>query len=261
MEAYETLIVDRRGKIVTITLNRPDDANGLNMQMAAELASVAARCDTDSSVRAVVLTASGRFFCAGGDVKAMAGFGGDVAANMKRLADEVHKAISTLSRMRAPLIVAVNGVAAGGGFSLAVIGDIVIAGETAAFTMAYTAIGLSPDGGSSYFLPRLIGLRRTQELMLTNRKLSAAEALDWGVVTSVAPPDNLMEMALKVAEYCAAGPADSNAIVKQLLLDTFSNGLETQLEIEGRHIARCGATIDGQEGIRAFVDKRRPHFQ
>lgn len=169
MGAYGTLIVDRRDKIVTIALNRPEDAHCLNGQMATELASVAAQCDTDSSVRAVVLTSSGRFFCAGGDVKAMAGLGKDTANAMKRMADELHRAISAFSRMRAPLIVAVNGVAAGAGFSLAVTGDIVIASESASFIMAYTAVGLSPDGSSSYFLPRLIGLRRTQELMLTNR--------------------------------------------------------------------------------------------
>jgi 2-(1,2-epoxy-1,2-dihydrophenyl)acetyl-CoA isomerase len=261
METYETLLVDRRGKIVIITLHRPGDANCLNGQMAAELASAAAHCDTDSSVRAVVLTASGRFFCAGGDVKAMAGFGGDTATNMKRLADDLHRAISAFSRMRAPLIVAVNGTAAGAGFSLAVTGDIVIASETSTFTMAYTAVGLSPDGSSSYFLPKLIGLRRTQELMFTNRKLSASEALDWGVATSVAPPDKLMEAALQAADYCAAGSADSHSIVKKLLLDTFGNSLETQMEIEGRHIARCAATVNGQEGIRAFAEKRPPRFQ
>lgn len=261
MEAYETLVVDRREKIAIIKLNRPEDANCLNWKMATELASVAAHCDTDPLVRAVVLTSSGRFFCAGGDVKAMAGFDGDTVANVKRLADELHRAISAFSRMKAPLIVAVNGTAAGAGFSLAATGDIVIASETSSFTMAYTSVGLSPDGSSSYFLPRLIGLRRTQELMFTNRKLSAAEALDWGVVTSVSPSDKLMESALEVAEYLSSGSAASNSVVKKLLLDTFGNSLETQMEIEGRHIARCASSVDGQEGIRGFVEKRPPRFQ
>lgn len=261
METYETLLAERRGKIAVITLHRPDDANCLNWQMATELASAAARCDADNSVRAVVLTASGRFFCAGGDVKGMAGFGDDTPTTMKRMADELHRAISTFSRMKAPLIVAVNGAAAGAGFSLAVTGDIVIASEPSTFAMAYTAVGLSPDGSSSYFLPRLIGLRRTQELMLTNRKLSASEALDWGVVTSVVPADKLKETALQVAERCASGSVESNSVVKKLLLDTFGNSLETQMEIEGRHIAHCASGVDGQEGIRAFVEKRPPRFQ
>lgn len=261
MEKYETLLVDRHEKIVVITLHRPQDANCLNWQMATELAAVAADCDADGSARAVVLTGSGRFFCSGGDVKAMAAFDGDAARNIKRLADELHRAISAFSRMRAPLIVAVNGTAAGAGFSLAVAGDIVVASEASTFTMAYTAVGLSPDGSSSYFLPRLIGLRRTQELMLTNRKLSAREALDWGVVTTLAPADKLMEVALQVARRCASGSVESNAVVKKLLLDTFGNSLETQMEIEGRHIARCAAGVDGQEGIRAFVEKRPPRFQ
>lgn len=261
METYETLLVDWRDKVVVITLHRPENANCLNGRMATELASVAAHCDIERSVKAVILTGAGRFFCAGGDVKAMAGLGRDTATNMKRMADELHRAISAFSRMRAPLVVAVNGVAAGAGFSLAVTGDIVIASEASTFTMAYKAVGLSPDGSSSYFLPRLIGLRRTQELMFTNRKLSAAEALDWGVVTSVVAPDKLTEAALQVAECCAAGSADSNSVVKRLLLDTFGNGLETQMEIEGRHIAHCAASDNGREGIRAFVEKRPPRFQ
>lgn len=261
METYGTLSVDRRGKIVVITLNRPEDANCVNLQMATELASAASHCDTDSSVRAVILTSSGRFFCGGGDVKAMAASDGEGASTIKRMADELHRAISTFARMSAPLIVAVNGTAAGAGFSLAATGDLVIASESATFVMAYTGVGLSPDGSSSYFLPRLIGLRRTQELMFTNRKLSASEALDWGVVTSIAQPEKLMETAFKVAEYCVAGSAESNSVVKKLLLETFGNSLETQMEIEGRHIARCAATVNGQEGIRAFAEKRLPRFK
>lgn len=260
MSVPRTLRIERQGGVVIITLNRPDEANSLDATMAAELAAAAAHCDGDPEVRAVLLTGSGRFFCAGGDVKAMAGLGAHTAAALKRLADDLHRAIATFQRMRAPLVVAVNGPAAGAGFSLAVTGDIVLASEAASFTMAYTAIGLSPDGSSSWFLPRLIGLRRTQALMLTNRKLDAAQALDWGLVTEVVAADALADTALRQAQALAAGAAESQAVVKRLLLDSFANGLETQMEIEGRHIAHCAATADGQEGIRAFCERRRPRF-
>lgn len=259
--SYETLTIERHdGSVEVITLNRPDAANGLNPLMARELADAAARCDHDPSVKAVVLTATGRFFSAGGDVKAIAGFGDEKAAGIKSLADDLHRAVSTFARMPAPLVVAVNGVAAGAGFSLALLGDLVVASDAAVFTMAYTSIGLSPDGSSSYFLPRLVGLRRAQELMLTNRKLTAAEALDWGLVTRVVPDATLRDEALALATSIAHGSSDSNAAVKRLLLETFTNPLETQMELESRTIAGCAASPNGREGITAFVEKRRPNY-
>lgn len=261
MATYQTLTMDRRERTVVITLNRPDEANGINSLMAKELALAAQTCDEDPSIRVVVLTATGRFFCAGGDVKAMAAFGEHGALEIKRLADDVHRAISTFSRMRAPLIVAVNGIAAGAGFSLAMSGDLVIASESASFTMAYSTVGLSPDGSSSYFLPRLIGLRKTQELMLTNRKLGAQEALEWGLINKISPPPSLLDEAMRLADIVVRGSPDSNAIVKKLLLATFGNGLETQMEIEGRYIAECASSINGREGILAFTQKRPPQFE
>jgi len=261
MATYETLTLDRSATTAVVTLNRPDEANGINGLMARELAIAAQTCDDDRSVKVVVLTATGRFFCAGGDVKEMAKFGDHTGLEIKRLADDVHRAISTFSRMRAPLIVAVNGVAAGGGFSLAMSGDLVIASESANFTMSYSSIGLSPDGSSSYFLPRLIGLRKTQELMFTNRKLSAQEAFDWGLINKVSPSSSLMDEAMQLADIVARGAPDSNAIVKKLLLSTFSNGLETQMEIEGRHISECATSSNGREGVLAFTQKRSPQFE
>lgn len=171
------------------------------------------------------------------------------------------RAISTFSRMRAPLIVAVNGIAAGAGFSLAMSGDLVIASESASFTMSYTGVGLSPDGSSSDFLPRLIGLRKTQELMFTNRKLGAQEALDWGLINRIAPQPVLLEEAMQLADIFVRGASDSNAFVKELLLATFGNGLETQMEIEGRYIAQCAGSRNGRDGIQAFTQKHPPRFE
>lgn len=260
MTSFETLQLERLGRVVRIRLNRPSQANGLNDVMARELAEAAASCDGDSGVKAVVLCGSGRFFSAGGDLKAMASRVSGQGQFVKSIADQVHRAISTFARMDAPLIVAVNGAAAGGGFSLAITGDLVLACESATFTMAYTKAGLSPDGSSSYYLPRLIGLRRSQELMLTNRTLTSREALEWGLVNYVVPDKELDDRAIELAAQFSLGARKSNAIVKKLLLATFSNGLEAQMEIEGRGIAECIESNDGQEGLKAFLQKRPPVF-
>ena len=162
--------------------------------------------------------------------------------------------------MDAPVIIAVNGMAAGAGFSIACTGDIVYAAESAKFTMAYTAAGLSPDGSASYYLPRLVGLRRTQELMLNNRRLSAQEALDWGILTNVFADDDLYDEALKTATQLAQGPTKAYGTVKKLLLSSYQESLETQMELEAQGMGAMSSSLDGTEGIAAFLEKRRPKF-
>ncbi|MFT5571933.1 MAG: 2-(1,2-epoxy-1,2-dihydrophenyl)acetyl-CoA isomerase [Cryomorphaceae bacterium] len=260
MTKFNNLDFSIHERVATIAFNRPDAANGLNLDMATELADAARICDNDENLKAVVLTGNGRFFCAGGDVKAMLEAEQGAGAGVARIADELHKALSILARMDLPLICSVNGTAAGAGFSIAVTGDLVIAAESAKFTMAYSKIGLSPDGSSSYYLPRLIGIRRTQELMFTNRVLSAQEALGWGLVTKVVADDALAEQTAKLAQMLVNGSKGSNAAIKSLLLESFSNSLETQMEIEGRTIAACARTVDGKEGVSSFVEKRAPKF-
>jgi len=258
--AFETLLFQQEGAIATLTLNRPKAANGLNALMAQELRNAAKYCDVSDSIRVIVITGSGRFFCVGGDIKEMSSHGDALQTAIKSLADDLHMAISTFSRMDKPVIMAVNGMAAGAGFSLAISADIVFASDAAAFTMAYTKAGLSPDGSSSYFLPRLIGLRRTQNLMFTNKTLNAQEALDWGVVTHVVKSEDLMTSVMEFAQNLAAGSKASNAVIKKLLLTSFNNSLETQMEIEGREIAACAVSPNGLEGIAAFIEKRAPKF-
>ena len=257
---YQTLSYQLQNSVATITLNRPDEANGLNTQMAEELARMALQCSQDKQVKAVILTATGRFFCAGGDVKLMSELGSEVGIGLKIVVDNLHKALSVFARMDAPLIVAINGVAAGAGFSMAIAGDLVLAAESASLTMAYSKIGLSPDGGSSYYLPRLIGLRKTQELMFTNRVLSAQEAMDWGLINQVTENKNLLPEAQSLANGLASGAKQSNKAIKHLLLQSFDNSLETQMEIEGCAIAECAVTEDGEEGINSFIEKRKPNF-
>lgn len=259
MSEYQTIAFARSGAVASITLNRPDAANGMNDTMTRELADAAARCDTDAT-KVVVLTGSGRFFCAGGDLKSFAS-APSRGRYLKGVADDLHRAVSTFARMNAVLITAVNGVAAGAGFSLAVAGDLVLAGQSASFTMAYTRVGLSPDGGASYYLPRLIGLRRTQELMLTNRTLSAEEACRWGLVTEVVADGELADRADALAGQLAGGPGESHAAVKRLLLGSPRTGLEEQIEMEGRLIAANADSADGHEGVDAFLAKRRPAFR
>lgn len=258
MTAFETLKFTRAGSVVNIVLDRPDAANGMNAAMTRDLADAASLCDT-AETKVVTLTGAGRFFCAGGDLKAMAA-ADDPGVFVKGIANDLHRAMSTFARMDAVLITAVNGVAAGAGFSLGVSGDLVLAAESASFTMAYTKAGLSPDGGASYVLPRLVGLRRTQELMITNRVLKAPQALEWGLVTTVVPDADLRAKLAELATEVASGAKGSNSAVKQLLLTSYSAGYEAQLEHEGRHIAGNASSPDGKEGIAAFLGKRAPEF-
>lgn len=258
MTEYQTIKFEQSGAITRITLHRPDAANGMNDTMTRELADAARRCDT-AATKAVVLTGTGRFFCAGGDLKSFAS-APDRGLHIKGVADDLHRAISTFARMDAVLITAVNGVAAGAGFSIAITGDLVLAAESASFTMAYTRAGLSPDGSSSYYLPRLVGITKAKELMLTNRTLTAPEASQWGLVTEVVPDDDLGARADALAEQMAATAGKSNGGVKFLLLHSFNNGLEEQMEMEGRLIASLADSPDGREGVDAFMAKRKAEF-
>ncbi|BDX31623.1 enoyl-CoA hydratase [Mycobacterium antarcticum] len=258
MPDFETLTFAVSGPITSIVLDRPTAANGMNDTLTRELAAAAALCDTPST-KVVTLTGAGKFFSAGGDLKAMAA-AADPGAFVKGIADDLHRALSTFARMDAILITAVNGVAAGAGFPLGVSGDLVLAAESASFTMAYTKVGLSPDGGSSYLLPRLIGLRKTQELMITNRVLSADEAAQWGLVTAVVPDAELTAKLDELATRVASGASHSHAAVKKLLLTTYGSGFEEQMEHEARLIKASAASPDGREGIAAFVGKRKPEF-
>lgn len=258
---FETLKFDTENGIATITLSRPDAANALDLTMARELSDVAIICDEADDVRVVVIRGEGKMFCAGGDLSVMGDAGEAAPAVVKQMAGDLHMALSRLNRMDAPVIAAVNGTAAGAGFSIAVATDLAIAVDSAKFTMAYTNAGLSPDGSSSYFLPRRIGDRRARELMLTNRLLSAQEALEWGILNQVVSADEFDDAVAKIASSLAKGPTRAYGQVKQLLTASFDNGLETQMELETRGISDMARSEDGQEGINAFLNKRNPEFK
>lgn len=258
---YRTIRYAVEEGVVLITLSRPDRANAMDAVMMEELLDAAIRCDEDPAVRAAVLTGEGRAFCAGGDLESFSRLGADLPAGLKRMTTHLHGALSRFARMDAPLISAVNGVAAGAGMSLACAADLSLAASSARFTMAYTRAGLTPDGSATFFLSRLVGLRRAQELMLTNRMLSASEAADWGLVNRVTPDESLLAEARSLAEGLAQGPTRAFGHVKRLLLLGEGNALEAQMEHEARAIADAARGADGREGIAAFLEKRSPHFE
>jgi 2-(1,2-epoxy-1,2-dihydrophenyl)acetyl-CoA isomerase len=258
---YQHLTLERANHIGTLTLNRPDAYNSLNMVLGRELFSASLELDEDPDVRCIVITGSGRAFCAGGDVKDFVDNLGRIGAHIKELTTYLHGAVSRLCRSDKPVIVAVNGIAAGGGFSFALCGDLVVAAESAKFTMAYSKIAATPDGSSSYFLPRLIGLRRAMELYFTNRVLTAREALDWGLVTKVVPDGELKSAVAALAGELAQGPTKAFGSAKRLLHQSTWESLETQMELEAQGIAACGHTEDFRAGVTAFADKKAPTFR
>jgi 2-(1,2-epoxy-1,2-dihydrophenyl)acetyl-CoA isomerase len=262
MSNYSTLLFEIRDNVGRITLNRPETGNVLNLQMAQEMMEIALRCDEDPKVRAVLLSGAGKTFCAGGDLKSFAAQGDDnLPYHLKEVTGWFHIALSRLARGNAPTVVAVQGFAAGGGLSLMCACDIVLAAESAKFTVAYTKIGLVPDCSGSYFLPRIVGLKRALELTLTNRIFSAQEAAHWGIVTRVVPDAELIAQAEALAVQLAAGPTLAFGAAKRLLYSGWTEPLETQMEFESRAIADMGRTADAREGVAAFLAKRKPTFK
>ena len=255
-----SILLERDGGIARIILNRPEVGNALDLPMARALLEAVSACDEDASVRCVLLTGAGRMFCAGGDVASFAAAGEQLTLLLKDITVYLHAAVTRLARMDKPVVTAINGPAAGAGIGLALIGDIALADPRAHFTLAYTGIGLSPDGGTTWLLPRLIGLRRAQELCLRNRRVGAEEAEAIGMITRIAPEGTLLDEANALAQDLASGATPALGVTRRLLLDSATTPLETQLDAESRGIAAMGRTAEGKEGIAAFLEKRKPDF-
>jgi 2-(1,2-epoxy-1,2-dihydrophenyl)acetyl-CoA isomerase len=258
--AYDTIDLDVRDGVAHLTLNRPDAANSINLELARDLMQATLACDEDPRVRAVLFTGKGRMFCGGGDLKTFAGKGGNLPHYLKEVTTHLHAAMSRLMRSDAPVVLAVQGSAAGAGMSFACAADFVLAADNAKFTMAYTRAGLVPDGSSTYFLSRIVGLRRALDLALTSRVLTAAEAEQLGIVTRVVPEARLRDEALELAASFAAGPTRAFGATKRLIHQGWTGTLETQMELETRAIADIARTSDAREGIAAFVAKRPAKF-
>jgi len=258
---FKTLLFDIRDNVAHITLNRPNEANSINEEMGKDLMHAALRCDEDPGIRAVLISGAGKIFSGGGDLKAFLSKGDQLPYHVKEITTYLHAAVSRFTRMDAPVVAAVHGAVAGAGMSIAIACDIVVAAETTRFMVAYTRAGLTPDGSATYFLPRIVGLKRALELTLTNRMFSAQEALQWGLVTRVVPDNELLAQARAIAVQLAAGPTRAYGVSKRLLHSGWAETLETQMENESQAIANSARTADAREGITAFLEKRPPKYK
>lgn len=255
----QPVLLHRDGAVAVVTLNRPEAGNTVNMPLAQALEQAVDEALADPALRCVVLTGAGKLFCGGGDI---AGFAQapDASAYLFDLAGTLHRSVSRLVHGAKPVITLVNGPAAGAGLSLALLGDVVLSSASAHFTAAYGFVGLTPDGGMSWLLPRLVGLRRAQEIILTNRRIGAQEAQAIGLVTRVVENEALLEEGMALARTLAAGPIAALGGARALLAAGFQQDLDSHLALEAARIAQAGATAEAREGIAAFVERRKPDF-
>jgi 2-(1,2-epoxy-1,2-dihydrophenyl)acetyl-CoA isomerase len=259
---YETILVEMRDSVGVIMLNRPAALNALTATVAQEFLAAVTEI-RGLGARAIVLTGAGRAFCAGGDLRAMqiiAEREGRVDAFFDEPLGLLNECISLIRRSPLPFIAAVNGAASGGGCNLALACDLVIAGESARFNQAFIKVGLSPDCGGTFILPRLVGWKRATELMMTGDIIPAQRAMEIGMINAVVPDAELMTRALAMAERLAQGPTAAMGRIKELLEASATNDYGGQLELERKAQIKSGQTKDFREGVAAFIEKRPPKF-
>ncbi len=256
----ETIDYRTEDGVAHVRFARPEGANAVSPTFSRDLRAVMLEIEFDDAVKAVSVTAEGKVFCAGGDLKLFHESG----LGMPRLATDMltdfHSAIYKMNRIPKPFVAGVSGAAGGAGLSLMGAFDLVVSSESAKYTMAYTRAGVTPDGTSSYFIARHIGLRRMLDLTLTNRVLSAQEAEQWGLVNRVVADDDVDTATAELAASFAAGPSWALGMAKRVVYNGFERPLEEAGEFEGVTIAESMARHDGQEGVAAFVEKRKPDF-
>lgn len=256
-----TVLLAREGAVARVTMNRPKRYNALDAAMMRALREALAGVAADDSVRAVVLEGAGPAFNAGGDVAMFHARLGSEEDGISTAGADFHGCIRALRQMPKPVVASVHGVAAGGGLSVMMACDLAIAAEGTQFTLAYAAIGASPDGGSTWFLPRLVGLRRALDLVLRPEPFGAARALELGLVNEVVPAAEVAARAMAVAQALAQGPTLAFARAKALLDASFDRPFDEHLDHEIRTFAATAKTADFAEGVTAFVEKRKPRFQ
>jgi len=261
----ETILVDRDGGVLTLTLNRPDVLNALNAELAEAFGDATEQAENDTTVRCVVLKGAGKHFCAGGDINAFAPAlemtSDERRAMFRKFIHAVHPGIITLQRMPKPVIASVRGAAAGFGFSLAAACDLTIAADNSVFTLAYTLLGTSPDGSSTYSLPRLVGKKKAMEIALLGDRFDADEALRLGIVNWVVAEAELDAETAKLAERLASGPTVAYANTKALINQSVGSTMVEQLEAEVEAFADSAAAEDFPEGVAAFLEKRKAEFK
>lgn len=257
----EYIDIKQHDAIVEIALNRPEAYNAFNHEMISQLATQLTTLAGDNNVRAVVISGKGKAFCAGGDLKWALEYSNRPAAAFHALAAQFHLAILEIRRMHKPVVAAINGVAAGGGFSLVLACDFRIMEESAVLRQAYTSSGLCIDGGGSFTLPRLVGYARAMEIAAFDEPISSVRALDWGLVTKVVGDGQASGEALEMSRLMAQRSLNSFAWSKKLITDSFSTSFETQIENERAALEACADHPDGREGLTAFSEKRKPQFR
>jgi 2-(1,2-epoxy-1,2-dihydrophenyl)acetyl-CoA isomerase len=254
MPAIAPLEVDERG-IAEVRLDRPELGNAFDLEMTRELNERLRDCEWRDDVRAILLTSSGTAFCLGGDLGHMAASLPRAGRTLRALADEMHSAIRSLARSPKPVVAAISGTAAGVGVSLACVADFALASPDAGFTVAYTAVGLAPDGGCSWLLPRLVGRRTATELILTNRRLSADDAARLGLISRVVPATDLPDDCRALAAAAIAAPPGAVAASLRLLRASGDRTLDEQLELEAAEIAAAANGDEADAAIRRFLDR------
>lgn len=255
--AYQFLTCEVTGGIATITLNRPDVYNALNDEITFELQEALKSCAKDAGVRVVVLTGAGKAFCSGQDLKSAAGQKRSFMDSLHRRYNPIIRAMRNLPK---PILCRLNGVAAGAGCSLALACDMIIASEEATLIEVFVNIGLVPDSGSSYFLPRLVGMSKAFELCAMGNKLKASEAHRLGIVTKVVPAGELDAAMKEYTDYFSKAPTRAIGIIKKMLNKSATSGLDEMLDYEAYCQETAGSTHDHQEGVKAFLEKRKPEF-
>ena len=246
-------------QICIIKLNRPEVFNSFNKEMAFELQEILDNCEKNSSVRSILLTGEGKAFCAGQDLQELTAPDGPKLSDIVR--EHYNPIIKRIRSIEKPIVCAVNGVAAGAGANIALACDITIAGESVAFIQAFSKIGLIPDSGGTFFLPRSIGMQKATALMMLADKVMAADAEKMGMIYKVCADESLMEETLKVAKKLAALPTIGLGLTKRALNKSITNDLTAQLALEDELQTAAGKTYDYNEGVAAFLEKRKPKFK
>lgn len=252
--------ITRDGQIGIVLLNRPNVLNAFDLDMLKELLTCMMSFATDDAVRGVVLSGKGRAFCAGADLKMALGAPQGLPPIFHEGAGRLHQVVLEIRRMRKPVIAAINGIAAGAGFTMALACDFRVIARSAAMQLGYPSSGLCIDGGGTFNLPRIVGLARAMEIAAFDQPILSEQALAWGLVTRVVEDGNALEEAKSMARELADRSLSSFGWSKQLLTDSFNTSFETHIEREREGIRSCVGVRDGQEGIRAFVEKRKPVF-